>query len=217
MKHGAIFDMDGTIADSMWVWQEVDRIWMQENNIPPSEELAWVLKTSTFPVSAKYVIENYDLGQTEEDVMRQWRDLAADEYEHAVRLKEGVLDFLQYLKDEGVTMTLATSCLKEPCFRLLHKYDLGRYFDHVLFTQDFNTDKKKPDLYLACADVMGLAPESCVVFEDIRPALIGAGLAGMKAVAVYDAVASEPWDQTVLAASASIRHWKDAKEVWNRL
>lgn len=217
MKCGAIFDMDGTIADSMWVWQEVDRIWMQENNIPPSEELSLVFKTSPFPLSARYVIENYDLGQTEEDVMRRWRDLAADEYEHAVRLKEGAREFLQYLKKEGVAMTLATSCLKDPCFRLLRKYDLGRYFDHVLFTQDFNTDKKKPDLYLACADAMGLPPESCVVFEDIRPALIGAGLAGMKTVAVYDAVASEPWEQTALAASASIRHWEEAKEVWNRL
>lgn len=217
MKRGAIFDMDGTVADSMWVWQEVDRIWMQRHNIPPSDELNFVLKTSPFPVSAQYVIEHYDLKQTEEDVMREWRDLAADEYEHVVCLKEGALGFLQYLKENGVAMVLATSCLKDPCFRLLRKYALRHYFDHVLFTQDFNTDKRKPDLYLACAEVMGLAPRDCVVFEDIRPALEGAGLAGMKTVAVYDAVASEPWDETVRAATASIRHWREAKDVWKSL
>ena len=217
MKRGAIFDMDGTVADSMWVWQEVDRVWMQMHNIPPSEELNHVLKTSPFPVSAQYVIEHYDLKQTQEDVMRQWRDLAADAYEHAVLLKEGVLDFLQYLKENDVAMTLATSCLKDPCFRLLRKYELGRYFDQVLFTQDFHTDKRKPDLYLACAEAMGLMPEECVVFEDIRPALEGASLAGMKTVAVYDAVASEPWAETVHAATASIRYWQEAKDVWESL
>ncbi|PRR78402.1 2-deoxyglucose-6-phosphate phosphatase [Clostridium liquoris] len=182
----AIFDMDGTLIDSMWVWKTVDIEYLMKRNITPPDDLRENIEHLSFSETAKYFKERFNLNESIEAIIAEWNDIALKEYTNNVKLKPGAKEFLTLLKSNEIKIGLATSncdMLLEVALKNNNIYD---YFDCITTTNEVNRGKNFPDVYLLCAEKLEVAPTKCIVFEDILPAVIGAKAAGMKVIGVHD-------------------------------
>lgn len=182
----AIFDMDGTIVDSMWIWDEIDTEYLKRHglSVPPTlkEDIAHL----NFHEVAIYFKKTFNLPYEPHEIEAEWNRMAYEAYCNKVELKPGIKAFLQSLKAKNIKIALATSnntLLLEACLKANKIYD---YFDSITLTSEVSRGKDFPDVYLLSAEKMSVAPENCVVFEDLLAAVKGAKLAGMKVVGVYD-------------------------------
>jgi HAD superfamily hydrolase (TIGR01509 family) len=183
---GAIFDLDGTLIDSMGVWNKIDYDFLAKRGISLPEDLGHAIKSLSFKETALYFKDRFNLQESIEDIMNEWSVMAFNEYAFNIKLKPGVDKFLSKLKAKGIKIALATVTGQKLLKAVLENNGIFKYFDAVSTTSEVARGKSFPDIYLLSAEKLGLKPEECVVFEDILPAVLGAKAAGMKVIGVYD-------------------------------
>lgn len=182
----AIFDLDGTIIDSMYVWAKVDNDFLSQRGIPVTDDYTDKMRSMFFETAAAYTKETYSLHESVEEIMQIWLDMAHFEYASHVRLKSGAKDYLHKLKDNGILLGMATSnnpYLLKPC---QENNGLNGVFDIICYTSEVGSNKNNPDIYLYTAEKLGVLPSDCIVFEDIIEGIKSASSVGMKTIAVYD-------------------------------
>lgn len=187
---GAIFDLDGTLVDSMWVWNKIDIDYLTSKGHKMPDNLKEEISHLSFNQTAMYFKERFNIEDPLEQILKDWHDMAFNEYAHNVKLKAGVKEFLDKLKCNNIKIALATSnstVLLEAC---LKNNGIFEYFDSITTTDEVKNGKNCPDVYLLAASKLDISPSNCIVFEDIVPAVKGAKKANMKVVAVYDEVSS---------------------------
>jgi HAD superfamily hydrolase (TIGR01509 family) len=183
---GAIFDLDGTLVDSMWVWTQIDIDYLKMKGYSMPENLRSEIVHLSFSQTAVYFKEKFNLNDSIEEISEDWHNMAFNHYSKNVKLKLGVRDFLNTLKSFKIKIALATSNsipLLEACLKNNGIYD---YFDSITTTDEVSNGKDCPDVYLLAANKLGISPKHCLVFEDILPAVQGAKAANMKVIAVKD-------------------------------
>lgn len=180
----AIFDFDGTIADSDEAWSEVDHIFLESRGIEWTPDLGAELAVRGFSKGAEYVIERYGLSETPEEICREWDEMGRVFYPRLVRLREGAAAYIKALRDVGVPVALATTSNRQIIGSLMPRIDVEAMFDVVVYGTDVARDKNHPDIYLETAARLGVDPTGCLVFEDIVPALLSAKRAGMTTCAL---------------------------------
>jgi HAD superfamily hydrolase (TIGR01509 family) len=183
---GAIFDLDGTLLDSMGVWQEVDKMFFAKRFIVMPDDYIAAITPLGYRATAEYTIKRFSLNETPEALMEEWRQSAADAYANRVMLKPGARKFLEKLKAGGVMLAVATA--SDPVFyeSTLKRFGILDWFHNITLTAEVPRGKGNPDVYLRCAEKMGLRPNECTVFEDIYEGISAAKSAGFKTVAVYE-------------------------------
>lgn len=188
---GAIFDMDGTILDSISVWDKIDVDFLAERGIDVPEDYAKTISTMTGEECAKYSIERFNLTDTVEDLIKEWDERALFEYANNLGLKKGAKEYITRLKERGVKIALATSSSKvlyEAALKHTGVYDL---FDAFISTDETGISKRDPHVYRIAAERLGVDITNCVVFEDVPTAVKTAKSTGAKVVAVWD----KRWDK----------------------
>lgn len=205
----AIFDMDGTIVDSMWVWESIDINYLNTNNLHLPPTLKTDIAHLSYNEVAVYFKNAFNLPYTIDEIKEHWNELAYKEYCTNVKLKPGVKKFMDLLKSMGIKIALATSnnrLLLEACLKSNGIYD---YFDVITTTDEVANGKDCPDVYLLTAERLGIAPENCIVFEDILAAVKGAKLANMKVIGVYDDHAACQHDEMIKIADKFIKEYDE--------
>ena len=192
---GAIFDLDGTLADSMHVWDHVCRDWLSSKGIAPGDCLEQDIAVMTLAQSASYVIRSYGVTLAAADIMKEWENMVLSQYAHTVSLKDGAAELARNLGARGMKLAIATSCFPAACKALLARHGLEDLFSVIVYADEAGRDKSFPDIYLACAQRLGIESAACVVFEDLYAALPGIRAAGMAAAAVYDESGAAFWDR----------------------
>lgn len=187
----AIFDLDGTLVDSMWVWGKIDEDYFKNRNMDLPLNLKSQIEHLSFDDTAQYFRTNFGILDTIEEIKKEWTDFAYVEYLNNVKLKPGVVEFLSLLKTLNIKIGLATSNSKSLLEAVLQANGIYHYFDSITLTDEVSRGKNFPDVYLLAAEKLGVKPEECIVFEDILPAVKGAKAAGMKVVGVYDDFSKE--------------------------
>lgn len=187
----AIFDLDGTLIDSMWVWGKIDEDYFKNRNMDLPDNLKNQIEHLSFDETAAYFKNTFGISDTIEEIKKEWTDSAYAEYLNNVKLKPGVVEFLSLLKSLNIKIGLATSNSKALLEAGLQANDIYHYFDSITITDEVSRGKNFPDVYLLAAEKLGVMPEECIVFEDILPAVKGAKAAGMKVVGVYDDFSKE--------------------------
>ena len=191
-KKAAIFDLDGTLLDSMGVWQEVDRVFLERRGIPLPDDYAAAIAPMGFPAAAEYTKKRFSLPEDEETIMTEWHTLAVDAYANEVGLKHGVLEYLSSLRRRRIPFAAATASQAEFYLPALRRLGIADWFSSVTEISEVSRGKGNPDIYLRAAEKLGYAVEDCAVFEDIVPGVRGATAGGFYTVAVYDEHCANP-------------------------
>lgn len=182
----AIFDLDGTLINSMSLWDQIDIDYLTSKNIPVPNDLNDEISHLSFNQVAVYFKERFKLEDSLDDIKNTWNTMAYNHYSSDITLKDGVLEFLDFLKKSNIKIGLATSNSTELLEASLKFNKIYDYFDAITITDEVSIGKHEPDVYLLAAKKLNVKPEECIVFEDILPAIKGAKKAGMKVIAVED-------------------------------
>ena len=207
---GCIFDLDGTLLDSMDVWGKIDVDFLQIRGIVVPSDYMNSISSMSAAECAVYTIKRFNLSDSVDGLMREWNDMAAYAYGHTVRMKPYAKEYLSALRERGVKLAVATSLaaeLYEPALRGQGIYD---WFHAICNSDEVGCGKSQPDIFLLAAQKLGVAPGDCLVFEDILPAIKSAKNAGMKVCGVYDKAAAGDWEQIKTTADYAITDWKTA-------
>lgn len=181
-----LFDLDGTLVDSMWVWRDIDIAYLGRFGLSLPESLQAEIEGKSFSETAVYIKERFDIPDSIEKMKAEWNRLAWDKYTHEVPLKKGARKFLDYCKARDIRLGIATSNSRELVENIIKVHGLSDYFTGVVTGCEVERGKPSPDVYLEAARRCGAAPCTCLVFEDIVPGIMAGKAAGMKVCAVED-------------------------------
>lgn len=184
---GIIFDIDGTLLDSMPIWWEVGARFLRKLGITPEENLAETIFTMSLEESAVYFQKHYGVTLTVEEICTGVLELVREFYYYEVPLKDGVSELLERCKEMGIPMVLATTGEEELALAALKRLGVDHYFSGIFTCSMLHTTKKEPLIYQTAAASIGSTPEETVVVEDVLHAVRTAKQAGFHTIAVEDA------------------------------
>lgn len=182
----AIFDLDGTLIDSLWVWEKIDTDFLAKRRLTVPDNYIKEINSKSFKEAAEYTVALFGLKESSEEIIDEWNRMALDMYSHHVPLKPHAQEYLLFLKERGVKLGIATAlpqALYEPVLRNNGIYAL---FDAFASTVEVGCGKECPAVYLLAAQRLKAPPDSCIAFEDVLAGIKGIIAAGMKAYGVYD-------------------------------
>lgn len=185
-KKAVIFDLDGTLVDSMWVWSQIDIEFLGKLGYAVPEGLQAVIEGMGFTEVAVYFKERFHIKDSIEEIKETWQEMAMDKYCREVPLKPGVAKFLPYAKEQGIRMAVASSNDRKLIEAVLESHGVREYFDCIITACEVKKGKPSPDVYLEAARRLQAEPETCLVFEDIVPGILAGKAAGMTVCAVED-------------------------------
>lgn len=185
-KKAAIFDLDGTLVDSMWMWKAIDIEYLQQFGYECPPDLAEQIEGMSFSETAAYFKRRFQLADTIAQIKQAWITMSIDKYRKEVPLKKGVMNFLNYLKASGMKAGIATSNGREMVDAVLDSLELWPYFQVVATACEVAAGKPAPDIYLKVANDLQVAPDDCIVFEDVPAGIMAGKAAGMTVCAVED-------------------------------
>lgn len=181
-----LFDLDGSLVDSMGIWQEIDVAYLAGFGLSLPGELQNEIEGMSFSETAHYFKNRFQLPVDEETIKEDWNRMAWDQYTHHVPLKRGAEKFIKYCRSKGIRMGIATSNSRALVENVIQVHGLSEYFDCIVTGCDVEKGKPAPDIYLEAAKRCGIRPEKCLVFEDIVAGILAGRRAGMTVCAVED-------------------------------
>lgn len=183
---GAIFDVDGTLLDSMFLWDGLGSDYLKSIGITPEEGLKEILWPMTMAEAAQYFQTHYGVKASVEEIVAVIDQRIEYYYKEVLKLKEGVAKYLEKLKSQSVKMCIATASNRRLIEAALRKNGVLHYFDFILTCGEFGSGKDIPDIYLECQKRLGTPKEQTWIYEDALHAVKTAKNAGFLVVAVYD-------------------------------
>lgn len=182
----AIFDLDGTLVDSMWMWKAIDIEYLGRYGYDCPDDLEREIEGKSFTETAAYFKERFRLPDDIARIKEDWTQMSIDKYRHEVPLKTGAREFLQYLEEQGIKTGIATSNGRDMVEAVLESLNIDRCFQIVTTACEVAAGKPAPDIYLRVAEQLGMSPSECLVFEDIPAGILAGKRAGMPVCAVED-------------------------------
>ena len=186
----AIFDMDGTLVDSLMLWDvlwaDFGETYLKNKDFRPSKEDDKRVRTLTLRDAMHLIHENYHIGKDGEELLDRANRMMTDFYSNRVTLKPGVIEFLEYCKRGGVKMCLATATATDLLHLALDHCGIGKYFSGIFSCGDIGKGKEHPDVFLLAQKALGEAIGDTWVVEDSLVAIETATKIGMKTIGIYD-------------------------------
>ncbi len=186
MIKGAIFDLDGTLIDSMFIWDTIGEDYLKSFGIEPKENLVEVFKTFTLEQSAEYYRNHYGIKLSVKEIVDGINNTVAEIYRTKVEPKPGISDFLKRLQSLGVKMCVATVTDRPIVEDVLKRLNVRDCFSEIFTCAEVGYNKETPEIYREALKHLGTTKEETVVFEDVFHALKTAKEDGFKIAAVYD-------------------------------
>lgn len=179
----SIFDVDGTILDSMEVWNTLASQYVQSLGMAPEKNLDEIVSDMSLEQSAIYLKNHYKINKQEERIISEILNFISDFYEYEVKLMPGFKEFISHYDSMNV---IGTSCDEELVKIALNRLGVLNYFEDIITCSKVNKSKDDPDFYLAYAQVLNQRPEDIVVFEDADYCIDVARKVGFKVIKIKD-------------------------------
>lgn len=202
---GALFDMDGLLIDNEWMYQH---FWIQalkEAGFEMTLDTALGLRALTGKNAIAWFEERYGAGFPYYETRARRRELMADYIrEHGLVLKKGAKECLEFLKENGFKICLATSSDREKAKGYLKITGILEYFDDMVCGDEVENGKPEPDIFIEAAKKIGLSPRECFAFEDSPNGIRAALAAGCQAVMIPDGEECEKFEELKAFGDLSI-------------
>ena len=215
MIKGAIFDLDGTLLDSMFIWDSLPNDYLESLGIHEETPLSPLFKTFTTVQAAEYFIEHYALSLSVDEIIAGINDTVRDFYENRAQLKAGVPEFLEALNCRGVGICLATVNNEDLIKHTLRRCGVLDLFSEIFTSSALGCDKRSPLIYETALKHLGTAKAETWVFEDALHAAETAYKAGFPLVGVYDPSESQPQELKKISR-IYLEDMRDFKEFWKK-
>ncbi|MCF0116636.1 MAG: HAD family phosphatase [Bacilli bacterium] len=183
---GFIFDLDGTLLDSLGVWKQIDRRFFAKRNMELPEGYAVAIAHLGLEGAAEYTIKTYNINENPDDIIREWTEESIHMYHEEVLLKDNALDLLIYLKSKDIKLTIATAGNEELFVPCLIRNGVREYFEGYSTVQNAGCNKNSPDIYLHAVKRLGLKPSEVAVIEDMSVGASCAKEAGCFVIGLAD-------------------------------
>lgn len=181
-----IFDLDGTLIDSMPVWRGTGSGFLERHNFPVPPNLMEVVKTQTIWQTAEWFRSDLGVPMEAADIVAEIVESVVQAYRYTIPLKDGVKEYLEKMQAKGVKMCILTASEADYILPALDRLDIHKYFDHVLTCTELGVFKEDGQAYLTAMEKMGGTLADTVVFEDAHYAVKGAKAVGFTVYAVLD-------------------------------
>lgn len=208
-----IFDLDGTLLDSMNLWNHVDEVFLGKRGIALTDEYTDIVKSVNIDDAARYTVEKYNLPETPAEVIDEWNDMVRVAYRDTVKLKDGAFEVILKAYSLGIKITCATALTRENTMAVLKGNGILSYFSEIVTLEDLGgkVDKSTPDIYLNVARRIDSSPSSCMVFEDVPVAVKSAKSGGFGVCGIFDKIGNgkKGWEEITSTADFSIMSWEE--------
>ena len=185
-KKAFLFDLDGTLVDSMWMWGAIDVEYLGKFGLTCPPDLQKAIEGMSFSETAAYFKKRFALEASLEEIKADWISMSIEKYRSQVPPKPGPEAFLSWAAKQNIKMAVCTSNGREMVDAVLSSLNLARYFDCIITGCEVAAGKPSPDIYLEAARRMKVSPEECAVFEDVPAGILAGKRAGMEVFAVED-------------------------------
>ena len=186
MIKGAIFDLDGTLLDSMFIWDTIGEEYLRSLGKEPHEDLKETFMTLTLEEAAVYYREHYGVTLSVKEIVDGVNAMVEQTYRTKVTLKPGIAEYLAWLKENGVRMCVATVTDRYLVEETLERLGVRHYFSEIFTCAEVGFGKDKPVIYQKALEHLGTEKSDTYVFEDMLFALNTAKTDGFPTVGVYD-------------------------------
>lgn len=213
MIKGAIFDVDGTLLNSMYIWETIGEEYLRSLGIEPEKNLREKIKELSLYQSACYIQKEYNVKLSTDEIMDGVNNMIKDFYLNKAELKDGVKDFLKELKNKGVKMCVATATDKYLVQRALERCGVIDFFSEIFTCTSVGHGKDEPIIYRTATEHLGIDKKDVVIFEDALYAVKTAKADGFTVASVYDS--SEINQKEIKALSDfNFSDFSDTKSFW---
>ena len=211
-KRYAIFDMDGTLIDSMGYWKNLGREYLARHGITENlDEIIERIKPMTMTESAELFRTEFHLSGTKESIAAEMNQMMDEHYRKDIPLKGGVEAYIKKLHVLGVKMCVASATDVELMQDCLERLRIKKYFSFLLSCEEVGVGKREPDIYFEALKRLQekevILPEDVAVYEDADYAIHTAVDAGFYTVAVLDDSNKKKWEQLKAQTMESIDDW----------
>ena len=210
MIKACIFDLDGTLLDSMGVWLSIDVEFLKKRGIAVPKDYCDKILSMGFAEVAAYTKERFALPDTVAELLQEWGDMAAHAYGHTVPMKPHAREYLLGLRDCGFKLAVATSAIPRLYELALERHGIRDWFHAVCSSGEVGCGKSRPDIFRLAAQKLGVSPSDCLVFEDILDAVKSAKSIGMTVCAIYDQTSEKDWNEIKATADYAVQSFLDA-------
>mgnify|MGYP003466362462 FL=1 len=186
MIKGAIFDLDGTLLDSMFIWDTIGEEYLRSLGKEPHEDLKETFMTLTLEEAAEYYREHYGVTLSVKEIVDGVNAMVEQTYRTKVTLKPGIAEYLAWLKENGVRMCVATVTDRYLVEETLERLGVRHYFSEIFTCAEVGFGKDKPVIYQKALEHLETEKRDTYVFEDMLFALNTAKTDGFPTVGVYD-------------------------------
>lgn len=210
MIKGYIIDLDGTLLDSMFIWNNIGSRYLLSKNIIPKNDLDKILASLSINQAIKYISKEYSLNESYQQIYQEINTLLKKRYLTETTLKPGAKDFLIKCVKEQKKLCLLTANTLEITNTILDKYSLSKLFTKIITSEQTDLDKQNGEIYQFAAKQLKLKINECVVIEDAFHAIVSAKQAGFTVWAIYDTSNQDKWAQI---CTISDKYFKNISEM----
>lgn len=204
-----LFDLDGTLVDSMSMWKEIDVDYLNRFDIPVPETLQQDIEGLSMYQTAVYFKETFGIEDSLENIQNTWNAMAYDKYTNDVPLKPYVREFLDILKTKGILCGIATSNSRVLTEAILKSHNIENYFLTMVTGDEVKNGKPEPEVYLTAASKLAVSPKDCLVFEDLPVGIIAGKRAGMTVYAIEDIYSMKDKEEKMRLADHYITSYEE--------
>lgn len=185
-KKAFLFDLDGTLVDSMWMWKAIDVEFLGRYGYECPDDLQKAIEGMSFSETAVYFQKRFSLPLDTEEIKAIWTDMTYEKYKNQVPLKPGVRQLLDHAKTLKIPCAIATSNGRRLAEAVLQSLKIQDRFELVITACQVSHGKPAPDIYRKAAEMLGVDSRDCLVFEDVPAGILAGKRAGMTVCAVED-------------------------------